>query len=242
MRAIGVYRGVAVTASILAVSAGASAVTITNNAVANATDVTGGLVALDLTGIVTGLTTTNSLTSSFSTLGFNGTMTASVFANQSTAGPGLNSLTIVYSFVSNSGTPLDSFEFGLDSGSDLDFTDYARATQGSIGDLTTVGQTAPVVTLTDNSLLPGNNTLFFDFLAGGNQLASESFGWYVQIDGNVVIDRARVQVRDFGGDVFDMLALVRGTGQPDLSIPTPGALGLFLGAGLVAGRRRRRTA
>ncbi|RMH25004.1 MAG: hypothetical protein D6693_09395 [Planctomycetota bacterium] len=244
MRAIGVYRGVVVAAPVLALAAGASAVNIdmSTNAVANVSDVTGGLVGLDLTGIVTGLTTTNSLTANFSTLGFSGTVTASVFGNQSTPGAGLNSITIVYEFASNSGTPLDSFEFGLNSGNDLNFADYSRATIGTIGSLTTVGQANPNVTLTDGASLaiPGNTTLFFDFLGAGDTLANETFGWYIQIDGAIVIDKARVEVRDFGSDVFDMLAMVNGTGQPDLGVPAPGALGVFLGAGLLAGRRRRR--
>ena len=246
MRKLGVYRGAAFAAPVLVACTAASAVPIFNNAVANQTDVTGGLTALSLTGIITGLTTSNSLVSAFSTGGFSGTLTTSVFANLGAPGSGVNTVAIVYQFAATGmPTPVDQFEFGLDTGADIDFGVLLAATQGSIGDLTTAGQTAPLVDLVDNSALPGNDTQTFDFLAAGDPLggtfSEQTFGWYILTDGNVALNRVRVEARDSGGAIFDTISLVKGTGQPNLNVPAPGPLALLFGAGgLVAARRRRR--
>lgn len=240
---ISIFRcGAAASAAVLAISSHAAGVVITNNAVANQSDVTGGLVALDLSGLIPGLTTTNSLTSNFSTGGFTGSMTATVFANQGAPGSGLNDLVIVYQFTGNGPTALDKFTFGQDTGLNLDFSDLLSATHGSIGELTTPGQLAPIVELFDNSLIPQNDSLIFDFLAAGDQLGSggtETFGWYIRTSGDVAINLVDVEVVDFGGAVFQTLAIVSNPGQPDLSVPGPGSAVLILGAGGLLARRRR---
>ena len=235
--------GAIASVAAMAISTHAAGVLITNNSVANQSDVTGGLVALDLSGIIPGLTSVNSLTSNFMTAGFSGSMTATVFANQGAPGSGLSDVVIVYQFIGNGPTALDKFTFGQDSGLNLDFGDLLSATHGSIGDLTTLGQIAPVVEIFDNSLIPQNDTLVFDFLAAGDQLGgpglTESFGWYIRTTGSVAINIVDVEVVDFGGAVFQSLALVSNPGQPDLNVPGPGSVTLLIGGVGMLVRRRR---
>ena len=101
MRNFGAIGGGAAIALLGMTAGNAAAVTLTDNAVANQTDVTTGLVALDLSGIVPGLTTNNSYSTSFSAPGgaYTGTLTATVFGNVASPGSSLNSVAIVYEFV-----------------------------------------------------------------------------------------------------------------------------------------------
>lgn len=245
MRNFGAIGGGAAIALLGMTAGNATAVTLTDNAVANETDVTTGLVALDLSGIVPGLTTNNSYSTSFSAPGgaYTGTLTATVFGNVSTPGSSLNSVAIVYEFIGNGPSGIDMFEFGLNNGSNLDYSDLLAATHGTIGDLTTVGQGSPMVELFDNSGVPDNNNMIFDFLGGGDALGSpgttESFGWYIQTTGDVAINFVDVEVTDFGAVTIQTLSLVDIPGQPDLNVPAPGSAALLVGAFGLAARRRR---
>ncbi len=237
--------GAAVAAPVLAIAASSSAVVITNNAVATEAAAIGSLVALDLSSIVTGLTTTNTLSSIFNAPGgsYSGTLTASVYANVSTPGSALTTTLIIYSFSGNGPSAIDQFSMGRDSNSNLDFADLASATQGSIGDLTSIGQGSPVVELIDNSALPTNDLFNFNFLPGGDPLggpgSTELFGWYIQTTGAVSINVIDVLVTDFGGVTTQTLGLVKIPGQPDLNVPAPGSAMFLIGMVGIASRRRR---
>lgn len=245
MRSLGVFQGVAAASPFVLLIGSAEAVPITDNAVATQASVTSGLVALDLSGIIPGLTTTSSLTSNFVAPGgaYTGSLTASVFGNVGAPGVGLNSVVIVYEFVGNGPSGIDQFEFGLNNGANLDFGDLLAATHGTIGDLTTVGQSSALVDLFDNSGVPENNTMVFDFLTSSDTLGSpgvtESFGWYIQTDGNVAINLVNVEARNFGAVTFQSLSLVDIPGQADLNVPAPGSAALMLGVFGLAARRRR---
>ncbi len=245
MRSFGALSGVVAAAPFVLMVGTAGAAPITNNAVPTAATVTSGLVALDLTGIIPGLTTSNSLTTNFNAPGgaYSGSLTASVFGNVGAPGSGLNTVVIVYEFTGNGPSAIDQFEFGVNDGANLDYDDLLAATQGSIGDLTTVAQGSPNVDLFDNSGIPDNNTMVFDFLSGGDTLggpgSTETFGWYIQTSGAVAINMVDVEVRNFGAVTFQSLSLVNIPGQPDLNVPAPGSAALLLGVFGVAARRRR---
>ncbi len=228
---------------VLTASASAAPVPITNNSVATQSAVTGGLVGLDISGVVSGLTTSNSLVQNFSTGAYSGTLSATVFGNVGAPGGGLNTVVIVYEFTGNGPTGIEKFAFGQNGGNALDLGDLAAATQGSIGDMTTIGQTVDSVTIVDNSALPANDTYNFNFNANnlGGASTTETFSWYVMTTGDVQIGTTTVEVTNFGATTFDMLALVDIPGQPDLSVvPLPGAASLGLAGLAFIGARRRR--
>lgn len=224
---------------------------ITDTSVANQSAVTGGLVALDLSGLgISGLSGTNNniLSVNFASSSggaFNGSLTATVFGNIGAPGSGLNTVAIVYDFVGSGPDPIDNFQFGLNSGANIDLSDLAAATQGTINDQTTSGQTSPLVTLEDNSGVPANDTFTFSFIDAGDLLGgvslTEHFVWYVLSDGSVQIGTAKVEVTNNGNAIFDMLTLVKIPGQADLNmVPLPGAAGMgIVGLAMVMGRRRR---
>ena len=242
------FRAGAMAAALAGAAAGARAGTtdITNAGVASLGDVTAGLTALDLNGRVSGLTTSSSLTATFSTVSSTGSLTARVFGNVAAPGSGLNTVVIVYEFVGHGPSGIQQFMFGAPSGGNLDLGDLTAATQGAIGDLTSASQTIDGVSVVDNSAAAQSDLYVFDFAADhlGGIGRTDRFGWYVRASGHVQIGRAPVLISSFGGTTVEMLALVNQPGQPDLvvAVPLPGAVGLGL-AGLVgvASRRRRAT-
>ncbi|MEC9372548.1 MAG: PEP-CTERM sorting domain-containing protein [Planctomycetota bacterium] len=221
----------------------ASAVVITDTPAATEAGLLTGLVPLDLSSVVvSGLTTSNSLSVNFTApLGaYSGTLTARVYGNQGTPGTGLNDVLVIYEFVGNGPDMIDEFEFGVDSGASLDFSDLLSATQGTIQDLS-VGQGSPLVELTNG--VATNTTQNFGFLAAGDGLGgpatTESFAWYIRSGGDVQVNLVDVVARDFGNVTVQSLALVDIPGQPDLNVPAPGALALLGAAGVMGLRRRR---
>lgn len=239
-RSIGMFAGV----GLLAVSASAAPIPLTINNVANQSSVTGGLVGLDISGVVSGLTTSNSLTQNFTGPGgaYTGSLTAEVFGNVGAPGGGLNTVVIVYTFVGNGPSGIEKFAFG-GAGNALDLNDLGNATHGAIGDGTSAGQTVDSVTLLDNSSAPAPDTFNFNFNLNnlGGVSTTEQFSWYVMTTGDVQIGKTQVEVTNFGAVTFDMLTLVDIPGQPDLSVvPLPGAAGLGLAGLALVGVRRRR--
>lgn len=220
--------------------------TITNVNVGTQSDVTGGLVGLDISGVVSGLTTNNSLTKTFNTgFGSSGSVTATVFGNVGTPGGSLNTVVIVYEFVGNGPSGIDQFTFGGSGAGALDLGDIESATHGSIDDATTAGQVIPSVTTVDNSMSASPDTFNFNFLTNNDMLGtpsgSETLTWYVMTTGDIQIGLTQLQVVNGGAATFDMLALVNIPGQSDLSmIPLPSAAGLGLAGLAMIGVRRRR--
>ena len=241
-----IRRGVIAVAGLSLVGAtSAQAVVITDNFVASEAIAANGLQPLDLSGIVSGLTTNNSYTTNFASSvpgAYTGTLTARVYGNVGAPGVALDTVVIVYSFTGDGPSGIDTFEFGLDSSRNLDYSDLLAATHGTVGDLVTGGQLSPVVNLTDN--LATNDTLLFDFNAVGDALGApattENFGWYIRTDGNVQVNFVDAVVTDFGAATVQTLSFVDVPGQPDLNVPGPAALGV-LGVGVaLSGARRRR--
>lgn len=243
MSKIGILSAAA--ASAVAVSGTAQAVVITDTPVATEAGLISGLVPLDLSSVVTsGLTTSNSLSVNFSEPNgaYTGTLSATVYGNVGAPGTqALNDVVIVYEFTGNGPDAIDEFEFGVDSGTSLNFNDLLNATQGTIQDLS-VGQGSPLVELTDNGAT--NDTQNFGFQAAGDLLGgfnnTENFAWYVRTGGDIAINVVDVVVRDFGTVTVQSLGIVDDPDQPDLNVPAPGAAALLGLGGLVAGTRRRR--
>jgi MYXO-CTERM domain-containing protein len=232
-------------AATIALSSSAQAIIITDNQVPTEGGLLSGLVPFDLTSVVDSglstLSTPNSLVSNFSsnTPGvFSGTLTARVFANQSAPGVGVNDVVIVYTMSNNGPDSLDAFDIGVNGGDSLDFGDLAAATQGSVVDGTTPGQTIPQVDL----LTTGGNALqIFGFNTVSDLLGpGDTLTWYIRTDGSVKIDFVQYQAVNFGTAEGFTLGLVEDPGQPDLNIPAPGAVALAgLGLGFAGVRRRR---
>lgn len=231
-------------AAVLSLAAAAQAVVITDNPVATQAGVIGGLSQLDLSTVVSGLTTVNSYHENFATMSYTGELTATVYGNAPVGSASLTDVLIIYKFVGHGPDQIDQFTFGLDGGSNLDYGDLLSATHGSIGDLRSLGQGNPVVNLTDNMIT--NDLFVFDFAGGGDRLGgfsggnvTETFGWYVRATGNVQIGFVDGIVTNFGAANIRTLGLVNIPGQPDLNVPAP-ATGMALVAGLLATGRRRR--
>lgn len=203
-----------------------------------------GLVPLDLSGVIAGLSTTNSFTTNFASPvpgAYTGTLTAEVFGNVGLPGLALNQVLMIYTMTGNGPSGVELFQMGVDTSTNIDFNDLLAATHGSITDQTTVGQVSPQVELLNN--FGTNNTLSFDYQNGGDVLGavgvSETLQWYVLTTADVAIDFIDVTISDFGTTTVQSLSLVDVPGLPDLNTPTPGAVALLSIAG-VAGLRRRR--
>lgn len=234
----------------IAVASSASAVVITDNSVGTRAGLIASqsFVPLDLTGVVSGsLSTSNSYTQAFQSdveFGgnptFTGELTVEVFGNVGLPGLALNQVLMIYTMTGNGPDGIDTFEYGVDTSTNIDFNDMLNATHGTISDQTTPGQTAGVAELFNNAGV--NNVFSFDYQAAGDALGdggTDVHSWYVLSTGDVAIDFVDVNVRDFGLAQVQSLSLVDIPGLPDLNTPTPGAVALFGLAG-VAGIRRRR--
>jgi hypothetical protein len=144
-----------------------------------------------------------------------------------------------YTFVGNGPQGIDTFDFGLDDGTVLDYGDLQAATHGRINALSSAGQLTPGVTI-DNS---GNTTLDFSFAASADTLGSagvtETFTWYVAASGAVKVNVVDVSIADFQGTTAKALSLTTTIGQQDLDLPAPGVFTGIAGLGLLGLRRRR---
>jgi hypothetical protein len=189
----------------------------------------------------TGLNAQNNvLVSTFGVAPFyTGTLTSEVFANQSSTGPGITDVVIKYTFVGNGPQGIDTFNFGLDDGTVLDYGDLQAATHGRINAESTPGQLTPGVTI-DNS---GNTTLDFTFIGGGDTLGApsttESFTWYIAASGDIKVNLVDVTITDFDATTAKALSITTTSGQQDLDFPAPGAAMGLAGLGILGLRRRR---
>ncbi len=239
-----VVRSLAAVAGVAMAASSAQAVIITSTPDTQASILTG-LVPLDLSTVVAGLTTPNTFSQTFSSDipgAFSGTLTSRVFGNVGAPGVALNTVTVIYDFVGDGPDGIDAFELGLDSGANLDFSDLLAATHGRVSDLSDVGQATPQVDLTNNVGI--NDTMRFGFDIGGDTLGApavqESFSWYItSANANVSIGFVDVLVTNFGNAQPVTLSFVDVPGQPDLNVPAPGSVALLGLGGLAAMRRRR---
>lgn len=230
----------------VACASSASAVILTDNSAGTRAGLlaSNGLVPLDLSGVVAGLSSSNSYTTNFASPtpgAYTGTLTAEVFGNVGLPGLALNQVMIIYTMTGNGPSGIELFQMGVDTSTNIDYNDLLAATHGSITDQTTIGQVSPQVELLNNA--GTNNTLSFDYQNGGDVLGgvgnTETLQWYVLSSADVAIDFVDVTISDFGTTTVQSLSLVDVPGLPDLNTPTPGALALLSVAG-VAGLRRRR--
>jgi len=230
----------------IACASSASAVVITDNNVGTRAGLiaSNSVVPLDMSGILTGLTTSNSFTQAFASDvpgAFTGELTVEVFGNVGMPGVALNQVMMIYTMTGDGPDGIDLFEFGVDSSNNIDFNDMLNATHGTIDDQTSAGQAAPLAELFNNA--GSNNVFTLDYLTAGDSLGAvgqtDVHSWYVLSDADVAIDFVDVNIRNFGNSLAQSLSLVNKPGLPDLNFPTPGAAALF-GLGGLAGLRRRR--
>jgi hypothetical protein len=185
----------------------------------------------------------NQLVSNFSAAFglFTGTLTSTVYANQSLPGLGVNQVAIVYEFVANGPSGIDFFNFGLNTGQALDYDDIIAATHGRLTDSTATTPGQLVQATADNTL--ANPNLEFDFEQFGKlggPSTTERLTWYVIAGGDVRINVVDVGVIDAGTATAQALSFTTTPGQDDLNVPAPGAAALGLMAFGAAARRRRR--
>jgi hypothetical protein len=189
----------------------------------------------------------NTLVQNFSVMvgpvvAYTGTLTSEVYSNTSTPGPGVSDVVIKYTFTGNGPQGIENFSMGVNTGTSLDYTDLLGATQGTITGLSTGGQGAPNVTLSNSP----DVLLDFDYLAGGDTLGApsttESLTWYVHAPaGSVQVNVINVTVTDSGSANIKALGFTTNfPGQHDLNVPAPGAAALLGLSGLAGIRRRRR--
>ncbi len=202
-----------------------------------------GLVPLDLSGTIAGLTTSNSYTQNFvsPTSAYTGSLQVEVFGNVGAPGLALNQVMMIYTMTGDGPSGIDLFQMGVDTSTNIDYSDLLAATHGSISDVSTGGQASPEVELLNNA--GTNNTLSFDYQAAGDALGApgttETLSWYVLSNADVAIDFIDVTVSNFGTVNIQSLSLVDVPGLPDLNTPTPGAVALLSIAGVAGARRRR---
>jgi|GEM_PF-2149877 len=201
-------------------------------------DLSGQPIAQTLTGA------NNTLVSDFtgvlgSTTFYSGRLTSEVFANAGSVGPAVTDVVIKYTFELFSGSinAVDAFEFGVNTGINLDAAALIGATQGRVADEVFNQGSDPVVTVNDAS-----NVLYtFDFAAATDVLAAgDTFSWYVQQTGAVSVNAVEVAVTDAVNSNAFALSFVNDPGQEDLNVPTPGSAALLGLAGMAAIRRRRK--
>ncbi|MCB9847577.1 MAG: hypothetical protein H6814_04105 [Phycisphaeraceae bacterium] len=232
--------------AMIACASSASAVILTDNSVGTRAGLlaSNSLVPLDLSGVVSGLSTSNSYTQNFTSTvpgAYSGTLTCEVFGNVGLPGLALNQVMMIYTMTGNGPSAIELFQMGVDTSTNIDYNDLLNATHGQIVDQTTGGQLSPEAELLNN--FGTNNTLSFNYQNSGDTLGSvggtETLQWYVLSTADVAIDFIDVTVSNFGTTSVKSLSFVDVPGLPDLNTPTPGAVALLSIAG-VAGFRRRR--
>lgn len=230
-----------------------------NNSIADrsALGINSSLVPLDLTGLgyLDGVVNVgnNAYEQAYVGLGgnFSGTLRAEVFGNVGTPSAALNDVVIVYTFQSDAAAVgVESFDFGVDTSKQIDFSRLSTAMHGRIDADTAVelGQLDPIITIFDNN--GSNDTFLFDWnpppgnssslnRLGGSE--AETFTWYIRTTGDVKLNFVDVRITDFGSTTIKSLSLVDNPGQPDLNVPAPAAVALFGAAFAATGLRRRRS-
>lgn len=254
-------------AAALVVAGSASAVSISNNPISDRATLLTGFTELNLATYATnsgfGGTLSGANSNTYSDtyalaasptpgapLSYSGSLTAEVFGNVSSTGTALTDVVIVYTFQSNGFdgfnnlTGSETFTLGINSGFEMDFNYLTAATtqHGNIVAESAAGQIT-TVDVFDNGV--ANDTFEFDYLANGGsalggQDGDEIYTWYVKGTAGTKINVVDVTVTDLGNTTTTTLGFVNNPGQPDLDVPTPGALALAgIGFGAMGVRRRR---
>lgn len=169
-----------------------------------------------------------------------GTLRATVYGNSATPGGALTEIGILYEFIGDGVTPLQSFQMGLNGSRDLDpkIADASATDHFSVSSLISAAQADPEIEFANNGLVPDNNSFFFDFTSDFLS-ANDTYAWFVKTDGASKVNIVNTLVTDGTTVVVPTLAFVDDPNTPELGTPTPGAAALFTIGGLAAARRRR---